>query len=147
MKPGFGPRVLTAAILIPLVVAAIWWGPNWLVAVVSAAVAIAAMREYFSIAAHLGYQSYKLWTYLAAAGIFAQQWYAPRQRHSPGRLARSLAESHRGGRPLRFRAGCGGHCFGKPALHQRSVFLHFRERRRAGVYRSPVQRRRAHSRR
>jgi len=53
MKPGFGQRVLTAAILIPLVVAAIWWGPNWLVAVVSAAVAIAALREYFSIAAHL----------------------------------------------------------------------------------------------
>jgi phosphatidate cytidylyltransferase len=79
MKPGFGQRVLTAAILIPLVVAAIWWGPNWLIAVVSAAVAIAALREYFSIAAHLGYQSYKLWTYLGAAGIFAQQWYAARQ--------------------------------------------------------------------
>ena len=78
MNSGTGLRVLTAAILIPLVVAAIWWGPNWLIAIVSAFVAIAALLEFFSIASHLGFQPHKLWTCLAAAGIIGQQWYASR---------------------------------------------------------------------
>ena len=73
-----GLRVLTAAILIPLVVAAIWWGPTWLIAIVSAFVAIVAMLEFFSMAARLGFQAYRLWTCLAAAGIFGQQLYASR---------------------------------------------------------------------
>jgi phosphatidate cytidylyltransferase len=79
MNSGTGPRVLTAAILIPLVVAAIWWGPTWLIAIVSAFVAIAALLEFFSIAARLGFQAYRLWTCLAAVGIIGQQWYASRQ--------------------------------------------------------------------
>jgi phosphatidate cytidylyltransferase len=78
MNSGTGLRVLTAAILIPIVVAAIWWAPTWLIAIVSASVAIAAMLEFFSIAARLGFQAYRLWTCLAAAGIVAQQWYASR---------------------------------------------------------------------
>ena len=76
MNSGTGLRVLTAAILIPLVIAAIWWGPTWLIAIVSAFVAIAAMLEFFSIAARLGFQAYRLWTCLAAAGIIGQQLYA-----------------------------------------------------------------------
>jgi phosphatidate cytidylyltransferase len=78
MNSGTGLRVLTAAILIPLIVVAIWWGPTWLIAIVSAFVAIAAMLEFFSIADRLGFQAYRLWTCLAAAGIIAQQWYASR---------------------------------------------------------------------
>jgi phosphatidate cytidylyltransferase len=78
MNSGTGPRILTAAILIPLVVAAIWWGPNWLIAAVSAFVAIAAMLELFSIAARQGVQAYRLWSCLAAAAIIGQQWYASR---------------------------------------------------------------------
>jgi phosphatidate cytidylyltransferase len=78
MNSGTGLRVLTATILIPVVVAAIWWGPNWLIALLSGIVAIAALLEYFAIASHLGFQAYRLWTCLAAAGIMAQQWYASR---------------------------------------------------------------------
>lgn len=78
MSSSTGLRVLTAAILIPLVVAAIWWGPNWLIAVVCAFCAIAGILEFFSIAARIGAQGYRLWTCLAAAGIVAQQWYAAR---------------------------------------------------------------------
>ena len=78
MNSGTGLRVLTAAILIPVIVAAIWWGPNWLIAVLSGLVAVAALLEYFAIASHLGFQAYRLWTCLAAAGIMAQQWYASR---------------------------------------------------------------------
>jgi phosphatidate cytidylyltransferase len=78
MNPGTRLRVLTAVILIPLVVAAIWWGPTWLIAIVSAFVAIAAVLEFFSIAARQGAQAYRLWSCLAAVGIISQQWYASR---------------------------------------------------------------------
>jgi phosphatidate cytidylyltransferase len=71
-------RVLTAAILIPLVVAAIWWGPAWLIAVVSAFVAVVALLEFFSIAARQGVEAYRLWSCLVAVGIIAQQSYASR---------------------------------------------------------------------
>jgi phosphatidate cytidylyltransferase len=81
MSSGTGQRVLTAAILIPLVVAAICWGPTWLIALLSAFVAIAAMWEFFSIAEHIGFHAYRLWTCLAAAGIIALQFYASRQTH------------------------------------------------------------------
>jgi phosphatidate cytidylyltransferase len=79
MSSGTGRRILTAAILIPIVVAAIWYGPNWLIAIVTAFVGIAAMLEFFSIAKHMGFQPYRLWTCLTAAAIMAQQWYASRQ--------------------------------------------------------------------
>jgi phosphatidate cytidylyltransferase len=79
MNPGTGLRVMTAAILIPLVVAAIWWGPTWLIAIVTAFVAIAAMLEFFSIATRLGFQAYRLWSCLAAVGIVGLQLYASRQ--------------------------------------------------------------------
>jgi phosphatidate cytidylyltransferase len=78
MSSGTGLRVLTAIILIPLVVVAIWWGPNWLIAILAAGVAIFALIEFFAIAQQLGFQPYRLWSYLAAAAIFAQQWYASR---------------------------------------------------------------------
>ena len=78
MNSGTGLRVLTAAVLIPLVIAAIWWGPNWVVAVVTAVVVIAAVLEFYSLATHLGFHPYRMWGCVAAAGIVAQQWYAAR---------------------------------------------------------------------
>ena len=79
MNSGTGQRVLTAAILIPLVIAAIWWGPNWLIAGLAAFVAIAALNEFFSMAARAAFEAYRYWTFLAAAGIMALQWYASRE--------------------------------------------------------------------
>jgi phosphatidate cytidylyltransferase len=78
MISGTGLRVLTAAILIPVVVAAICWGPTWLIAVLAAAIVIITLLEFFSMAAHLGLQAYRMWTCFAAAGIMAQQFYASR---------------------------------------------------------------------
>jgi phosphatidate cytidylyltransferase len=92
MNSGTGLRVLTAAILIPLVVAAIWWGPPGLIAVVSAFVAIAALLEFYSIAARQGVQAYRFWSCLAAAGIIGQQLYASRIA-SVSRLADLLDRS------------------------------------------------------
>jgi phosphatidate cytidylyltransferase len=79
MNSGTRVRVLTALILIPLVVAAIWWGPTWLIAVLAAFVAIGAMLEFFSIVSRQGAPAYRLWSCLAAAGIIGQQLYASRQ--------------------------------------------------------------------
>lgn len=79
MSSGTVTRILTAAILIPLVVAAIWWGPTWLIAIMAAAVSILALREFFAIAARMNLPSYSLWTSVVAAGIIAQQYYAARQ--------------------------------------------------------------------
>jgi phosphatidate cytidylyltransferase len=78
MNSGTGLRVLTAAILIPLVVAAVWWGPTWLIANAALLVAIAALVEFFQIAAHLGFRAYRIWTCLAAAAIIGQQFYVSR---------------------------------------------------------------------
>jgi phosphatidate cytidylyltransferase len=78
MNSGTKLRALTAAILIPLVVAAIWSGPTWLIAIVSAFVAILALLEFFSVAARQGVQAYRLWSCLAAIGIIGQQFYASR---------------------------------------------------------------------
>jgi phosphatidate cytidylyltransferase len=79
MASGTGVRVLTAAVLIPVVVAAIWWGPTWLIAVLAAAVGIAALLEFLSIACPTGVRSYRLWTCLGAAAIVGQQFYASRE--------------------------------------------------------------------
>jgi phosphatidate cytidylyltransferase len=69
-------RVATAAILIPAVVATIWWGPTWLVAGLAAIVSVLALREFFALGERMGFRAYRLWTCLAALGIFAQQSYS-----------------------------------------------------------------------
>ena len=79
MADGTKLRVLTAAVLIPLVAAAIWWGPTELVAVVAGLVAIAATSEFFAMGERLGFKAYRLWTYLAVMGVVAEQWWAARE--------------------------------------------------------------------
>ena len=69
-------RVLTGAVLIPAVVAVIWWGSAWLVAGFASVVAVLALLEFFALAEHKGFQAYRVWTCIAALGIFSQQWYA-----------------------------------------------------------------------
>lgn len=76
MSSGTATRVLTAAILIPIVVVAIWLGPTWLIATMAAAVSILALQEFFSIASQASPGPYRLWSFVAAAGIIVQQLYA-----------------------------------------------------------------------
>ncbi len=75
---GTPVRVLTAAIMIPLVVAGVWYGPNWLVAAMASIVGVAAQLEFFSIGERAGYRADKFWASFTAVAIFAQQWYASR---------------------------------------------------------------------
>jgi phosphatidate cytidylyltransferase len=69
-------RVATAVILMPAVAAATWWSPTWLVAGLAALVAVLTLREFFALGERMGFRAYSFWTWLAACGIFAQQWYA-----------------------------------------------------------------------
>ncbi|HXN64460.1 MAG TPA: phosphatidate cytidylyltransferase [Candidatus Acidoferrales bacterium] len=70
------PRILTALILIPVVVALVWWAPTFLVAVLAALVMLLALFEFFVLGAHAGMIGYRVWTGLCALAIFYSQWLA-----------------------------------------------------------------------
>ena len=86
---GTTTRVWTAAVLIPAVVALVWWGSTWLVAALGGLVALLALREFFSLGGRLNLQAYRWWTSLCALWIFFQQWSV------------SAAQSYQVGRNLR----------------------------------------------
>ncbi|MFZ0213105.1 MAG: phosphatidate cytidylyltransferase [Candidatus Acidiferrales bacterium] len=67
-------RIATAAILIPIVVVVVYWGPSWIVAIFAAAVALLAMIEFFKLTAQIGLRAFRVWTMLCAAGLFFVQW-------------------------------------------------------------------------
>src|SRR5277367_6657611 len=77
-------RILTAAVLIPVVVALIWWAPPLAVAAAGAIVALLAMHEFFALGDRMGLRAYRRWTMLctvamifvfgaAMIGIFSRQ--------------------------------------------------------------------------
>jgi phosphatidate cytidylyltransferase len=69
-------RVLTAAALVPVVVAVVWWGPAWLVAVVVAAVLVLALAEFFSLAGKAGLAGHPRWTAICGLWLVYEQWAA-----------------------------------------------------------------------
>ena len=69
-------RIVTAAILIPIVVALVWLGPSWLVAIIAAAVALLALFEFFKLTAKMGMRALHTWTMVCAAALFYAQWMA-----------------------------------------------------------------------
>src|SRR5271170_273529 len=78
-------RILTAALLIPVVVALVWWGPPSLIAAMAAIVAIIALGEFFDMGERVGLRSFRKWTMACAAGIFYAQYSAGLiERHSLG---------------------------------------------------------------
>ena len=62
-------RVLTAAILIPLVLLALFLAPNWLFTLLIGAVDILATIEYITLAAGYGYEPFRFLTYLLLATL------------------------------------------------------------------------------
>ena len=69
-------RIVTGAILIPIVVALVYFGPSWLVAIVAAVVGLLAMMEFFRLTAQMGMRAFRRWTMLCAAALFCAQWLA-----------------------------------------------------------------------
>ena len=69
-------RVATAVILIPGVVAAVWWGSTGLVAGFAGLVTLLALLEFFALGEHVGLHGYKIWTCIGALAVIFQQWAA-----------------------------------------------------------------------
>jgi phosphatidate cytidylyltransferase len=67
-------RLATAAVLIPIVVALVWWAPAIVLAGIAAIVAILALVEFLNLAERIGLRGFKLWTYFCAALIFYAQF-------------------------------------------------------------------------
>jgi phosphatidate cytidylyltransferase len=69
-------RILTSVVLIPLVLALVWWGPPALFAAVAGAIAILALVEFFELGERLGLRAFRKWTFVCAAGLFYAQYSA-----------------------------------------------------------------------
>lgn len=67
-------RILTALVLIPIVVALVWWGPPSLIAGLAGIVAILAIIELFDLANRVGLRAYQKWTIVCVAGWFYAQY-------------------------------------------------------------------------
>jgi phosphatidate cytidylyltransferase len=69
-------RIATAALLIPIVVALVWWGPPALLAAIAALIAILALLEFFDLGDRIGLRGFKKWTYCCTALVFYAQYSA-----------------------------------------------------------------------
>jgi phosphatidate cytidylyltransferase len=67
-------RILTAVVLIPIVVALVWWGPPALLAAIAAGVAVLALVEFFDLGECVGLQAYRKWTFACSIAIFYAQF-------------------------------------------------------------------------
>jgi phosphatidate cytidylyltransferase len=67
-------RIATAAVLIPVVVAIVWWAPPALIAALAALIAILGLLEFFELGDRIGLRGFKKWTYFCAALIFYAQY-------------------------------------------------------------------------
>ncbi len=69
-------RIATAAVLIPIVVAIVWWVPPVLLAALAALIAILALLEFFNLGDRIGLRGFKKWSYFCTALIFYAQYSA-----------------------------------------------------------------------
>jgi len=67
-------RLVTAAILIPVVVALVWWAPAIVLAGIAAVVAILALVEFLNLGERIGLRGFKLWTYFCTVLLFYAQF-------------------------------------------------------------------------
>jgi phosphatidate cytidylyltransferase len=76
-------RVLTAVVLIPLVLLAVFRAPLWLFALLVAAIIVLALHEYLAIAEATGIKPFKWLTYVMSLMPFVLLWISglPGERH------------------------------------------------------------------
>jgi phosphatidate cytidylyltransferase len=67
-------RILTACVLIPAVVALVWWGPPLLLSAVAAIVALLALVEFFNLGERVGLRPFRKWTMVCAVALFYAQY-------------------------------------------------------------------------
>ncbi len=69
-----GARVLTAAVLIPMAVAAVLWTDTWVIAGLVAGVLILCLYEFFRLANAAGLKGHPRWTTACALFLVGLQW-------------------------------------------------------------------------
>ena len=69
-------RILTAAVLIPLVLLAVFRAPLWLFLLIAVVAALAAAFEYIGIVAAYGLEPFRLLTYIFTAALFVLYYYS-----------------------------------------------------------------------
>ncbi len=57
-------------------VALVYLGPSWLVAIAATVVALLAMVEFFKLTSQMGLRAFRVWTMICAAALFYAQWLA-----------------------------------------------------------------------
>lgn len=67
-------RILTGAVLIPIVVILVWWGPAAVVAACGAAVTVVALMEFFQLGDGVGLRAFRKWTAICSVGLFYAQY-------------------------------------------------------------------------
>ena len=67
-------RVLTAAVLIPVVVGLVLWGSTAVMAIALAIVVMLALFEYFALGEAIGHRAYRFWTATCALLLIFLQW-------------------------------------------------------------------------
>jgi phosphatidate cytidylyltransferase len=67
-------RILTALVLIPAVVALVWWGPIAATAAAASVVAVLALFEFFQLADRMGLRAFRKWTMCCTALLFYAQY-------------------------------------------------------------------------
>ncbi len=69
-------RIATAAVMMPAVVAAVWWGSTGLVTALAGLVTLLALLEFFALGERIGLHGYRIWTSVCALAVLFQQWTA-----------------------------------------------------------------------
>jgi phosphatidate cytidylyltransferase len=67
-------RILTAVVLMPAVVLAVWFAPPGLFTATAAVVAALALIEFFDLGERVGLRAFRKWTIACAAGLFYAQY-------------------------------------------------------------------------
>lgn len=68
------PRILTAVVLIPAVVAVVWFGPPALFTAIAAVIATLALIEFLDLGERVGLRAIRKWTIACAGGLFYAQY-------------------------------------------------------------------------
>lgn len=83
-------RVLTAVVLIPLVLLAVFRAPVWLFAALLAAVAILSAREFIDLVKHYNVTPFRMPTYVGVGLIFAALIFYPLSAQTPSLATEAL---------------------------------------------------------
>ena len=76
-------RVLTAVVLIPLVLLAVFRAPAWLFAAIVAAIAVLAAREFIELVKHYNTTPFRMPTYAGVVLLFAAMIFYPLSANTP----------------------------------------------------------------